>query len=432
MPATLLAAPLAIAPGALVVARRFCATVSTAAVVAPYGSCYAESFARRGWRTVAVELDPRHRPPALEGARAAGAYADTVEHRGPLRRTVKALGERGVSAVVAGSPAGVELAERIARQLGIPAGDPQTSRLRYDRGAQAAALTRAGIPAPHSIRTTSLVEALDWAESCPLPGYMLAPAVAGTPVDPVACRNGLQISAAWHPLRQAAARHSGDAHLVLTEQLSARQFVVNSVSLPGMRGQSDHVITDAWAETRTSDGRLDRTDLLNRHELLTRGLSMHMLRVLDALGVVCGPVTARLSYGDDQGPRLISALATPGLSLADEALRLATGRDRVTDALDAWTYPPPAHRPAPTRHRVVRVHLEPGSTGGIDPQLGQILRQLATVVAASEDLQLPATGTERSTNTEVVLSSTDPEAIEADYRVIRALERNGHYAGGRS
>ena len=32
---------------------------------------------------------------------------------------------------------------------------------------------------------------------------------------------------------------------------------------------------------------------------------------------------------------------------------------------------------------------------------------------------------------EVVLSSDEPEAVEADYRVIRALEREGLYRGGR-
>ncbi len=359
-------------------------------------------------------------------------YADTVEHRGTLRRTVKLLRGLGVSAVVAGSPAGCELAERIAWQLGLPGGDPETSRLRYDRGAQAVALTRAGIPAPRSIRTTSLAEALAWAEACPLPGYTLAPAAAGTPVEPLRCASDLQISAAWLPMKRAAARHSGDAHLVLAEQLSARQFVLHSVSRPGEAGRTEHVITDVWAETRTSEGRLDRTDLLNRHELLSRGLSMYVLRVLDALGVMCGPVTARVAHGEGGGPLLVSALATPGMSLADEALRRATGRDCVTDTLDTWIpFPPTRLVPAPTGHRIARVHLHPGSTGGVAAWLGRILPRLPTVVAASEHLQPYATVAEGSSpGPEVVLSSTDPEAMEADYRVIRALEREGPDRGG--
>lgn len=423
---------MAITSATFVVGSRFHTSVGTAAVIAPYGSCgYAQAFERQGWRTVAVELDARHRPLAL-GKADAGAYADTVEHRGSLRRTVKLLRGLGVSAVVAGSPAGIRLAERIAWQLGLPGGDPQTSRLRYDRGVQAAALTRSGIPAPRSIRTTSLAEALAWAEACPLPGYMLAPAAAGTPVEPLACANDLQISAAWLSMKRAAARHSGDAHVVLAEQLSARQFVVNSVSRSGGGGRPDHVITDVWAETRTFEGQLDRTDLLNRHRLLSRGLSMYMLRVLDVLGVVCGPVTARVAYGEGQGPLLVSALATPGMSMADEALRMATGRDRVTDTIDAWSaIPPDQFVPASTRHGIARVHLLRGGGGCIDPWLGRILRRLPTAVGTSEGLQPHAAVTNGSMSAEVVLSSADPQAIEADYRVIRALEREGRDHEGR-
>ena len=423
---------MAIASATFVVGPRFHTSVGTAAVVAPNDSCsYAQAFERQGWRAVAVELDAPRRSPVL-GEGGAGAYADTVEHRGSLRRTVKLLRALGVSAVVAGSPAGIKLAERIAWQLGLPGGDPQTSRLRYDRGVQAAALTRAGIPAPRSIRTTSLAEALAWAEACPLPSYMLAPAAAGTPVEPLACANDLQISAAWLPMKRAAARHSGDAHLVLGEQLSARQFVVNSVSRSGAGGRPDHVITDVWAETRTFEGQLDRTDLLDRHKLLSRGLSMYMLRVLDALGVVCGPVTSRVAYGEGQGPLLVSALATPSMSIADEALRMATGRDRVTDTTDAWsTIPPDQLVPPSTRHGIARVHLLLGSKGCIDPWLGRILRRLPTVVATSEGLQPHAAATDGSTSAEVVLSSTDLQAIESDYRVIRALEREGRDHGGR-
>ncbi|MEU9993596.1 hypothetical protein AB0E10_44070 [Streptomyces sp. NPDC048045] len=425
---------MAITSATPVVAPRFNAAVGTAAVVAPYHRCsYTESFARQGWRTVAVELDARHRPPALGGAATAGGYADAVEHRGTLRRTVKLLRGMGVTAVVAGSPAGCELAERIAWQLGLPGADPLTSRLRYDRGAQAAALTRAGIPAPRTFRTTSLAEALAWAEACPLPRYTLAPAVAGTPVESLTCASPLQISAAWLSMKRAAARYSGDAHLVLAEELSARRFVVNCVSRPGWGGRPDHVITDVWAETRTSEGHPDRTDLLNRHDLLSRGLSMYMLRVLDALGVVCGPVTARVAYDRGGGPLLVSALAAPGMSLADEALRRATGRDRGTDALDAWIPLPPKRLvPTPTGHQIVRVHLHPGSSGGIGPRLGNVLRQLPTVVAVGEHVPSHTTVADGSpSGAEVVLSSADPEAVEADYRVIRAFEGEGEGVGGR-
>ncbi len=178
-------------------------------------------------------------------------------------------------------------------------------------------------------------------------------------------------------MKRAVARYSDDARLVLTERLSTRQFVVNSVSRPGADGRTDHVVTDVWAETRSCDRSPDRTDLLHHHEPLARVLSAYMMRVLDALGVMQGPVTARVAHDEGRGPLLVSALAVPGISPADEALRRANGYDRVADVLDP-SMPPASLRfaPVPAGHRIVRVHLRRSSGDAADPSLGRLLRRL--------------------------------------------------------
>ncbi|MGW0881398.1 hypothetical protein [Streptomyces sp. NPDC002671] len=423
---------MSIASAAFLAPARAGDFAGTVAVVAPYGKAgYAAAFARRGWRTVAVDLSARQRPGDLADATVTGLYAASVQHTGGLRRTVKALRGLGVSAVVAETAAGVELAERIAWQLDLPGSDPATSALRHDRGAQAEELERAGMPVPRGIRTTSLTAALDWAEGAGLPGYVLAPSAAGAPVEAAVCGHEFQISMAWPAMRRAAARHSGRALLLLREELLGREYVVNSVTRAGADGRPEHIITDIWAETRNADGRLDRTDLLHRTQLLTWALSRYTRRVLDVLGVVCGPVTSRLAYGAGRGPLLISALAVPSASPADDALRAATGRTHVTDALDAWVPPALAElAPAPSGAQVVRVHLDPGADGAVDPGLGRILHQLPTVVAVSDALRPQAGTAPPAGAAEVVLSGQEAEAIEADYRVIRALEREGLYRAG--
>ncbi|MFF4395037.1 hypothetical protein [Streptomyces sp. NPDC001480] len=427
---------MATASAAPVVAPPFDAFAGTVAIVAPCGSSVlAEACARQGRRTVAVEPGADRRPPTPVPARRAGACTDSVEHRGSLRQTVKVLRGLGVTAVVAGSAAGVGLAERIAWHLGLPQGDPETSPLRYDRGLQAAALARAGIPAPRGIRSAHPAEALAWAEACRLPGCLPAPAAAEVPVQPVDRDGTRRIGNAWPAVERAAARYSGDAHLVLTERLPAPQFVVNSVSRPGADGRTEHVVTDVWAETRSRDRAVVRTDLLLHHEPLTRVLSAYMRRVLDALGVMRGPVTARVAHDDSRGPLLVSALAVPGISLADEALRGATGYDRLTDVLgvlDAWGPPLPARSvPGPAGHRVVRFHLHRRGGDAVDPHLGRIVRRLPTVDSVSADLlgQAPVTGMTQCA--EIVLSGDDPEAVEADCRIIRALARGSLHGGAR-
>lgn len=303
-------------------------TVGTLAVIAPYdaGNAGPLGYARLGWRTVAVVPEPRLRPPAYRNATVAAGYTGTVVHRG-VRQTVKALRALGVSAVVAAGAGGVEPAERIAWQLGLPGADPATSPLRYDRGAQAARLSRLGIPVLRGVRTSSPAAATAWARACPLPGYLLAPATAGSPVEPVECADALQVTAAWQAVRDAAVRYSGSPDLVLTERPPPRRFTVRTVTRPGLDGRPEHVVTAVRAHARTGHGRPDRTARLLAHSTA---------RVLDALGAVWGPATTRFALGADDEPLLVDSLA------ADTAppLPLLPGQ-----SMTEW--PPPATaRPA--------------------------------------------------------------------------------------
>ncbi|MFJ9559240.1 hypothetical protein ACIRQQ_04245 [Streptomyces fuscichromogenes] len=298
-----------------------------AAVVAPYdgGGPYPRAFARHGWRTVAVLPERRLRPPAYRNATLPVGYGEAVTHRG-LRQTVKSLRALGVSAVVAGGAEGIELAERIAWQLGLPGADPASSALRYDRGAQAARLARVGLPALRGIRTARLADAVAWARSCPAAGYLLAPAATGVPVDAVECADEHRIGAAWPALWHATARHSGSAHLVLTELPGRRRYTVDTVTRPGPDGRPEHVVTGL------------RPDIPAGPAAPAPDLMRYTTQVLDALGVVCGPATVRVGYADD-GPRLVCALATPVMAAADPAPRTATGRHRTAG--------PPASRSTP-------------------------------------------------------------------------------------
>ncbi|MEV5952437.1 hypothetical protein AB0M11_01440 [Streptomyces sp. NPDC051987] len=313
-------------PSAVTAVLRAGPAAGAAAVVAPYdgGGPHPRAFARHGWRTVAVLPERRLRPPAYRNAAPPVGYGDTVVHGG-LRQTVKALRALGVTAVVAGGTGGIELAERIAWQLGLPGADPVSSALRYDRGAQAARLARLGIPALRGIRTARLADAVAWARSSPATGYLLAPAAAGTPVDAVECADEHRIGAAWPELWHAAARHSGSPHLVLSELPGRRRYTLHTVTRPGPDGRPEHVVTglrpDAPTGPRPPDGPPDPA------------LARYTARVLDALGVVCGPASLRLAYGDDgaadRGPRLICALAAPVMAHADEAPHPPTGRHRA-------------------------------------------------------------------------------------------------------
>ncbi|MEU3282885.1 hypothetical protein [Streptomyces antibioticus] len=271
-------------------------TASVAVIAPQAGSGYPGALSRRGRDAVAVTLGRGARPAAYRDVAADEAYIDVIEYDGDLRRTVRKLKTAGVEAVMAASPVGVELAERIAWQLRLPgSGIPGSTLLRTDRGVQSEALAQAGNTMPAGVRTARLAEALEWVASRTLPVYRLAPAALGVPVRPVTCLTVQGISAMWPQVQEAAYRHSGNAALVLDERVEGRQYVVDSVTQLGPDGPQ-HAVTGIWTLLHSSTGLLDRTDLLHRHGLLARRLSLYVCRALDTLGVASGSASCHLAW----------------------------------------------------------------------------------------------------------------------------------------
>ena len=110
----------------------------------------ARSAASRAIRSVAADVEPRHRPPALRldrlGGRevlAAGVVDERVEPAAALEREVDDPLRVGVLADVAGHPRGAELRRRRREHLGAPAAD-------HDLRAAAPQLGRRGAPEPRA------------------------------------------------------------------------------------------------------------------------------------------------------------------------------------------------------------------------------------------------------------------------------------------
>ncbi|WP_328373224.1 hypothetical protein OG800_49910 (plasmid) [Streptomyces sp. NBC_00445] len=411
--------------------------VETVAIVAPHrdDTGYADALHRRGWRSVAVIPQPLPDPPGRTTV-PAGRYTSVVAHTTGLRHTVKRLRSLDVGAVLAGSEQGVELAERIARKLALPGSAPETAQLRTDRGAQAAALRAAGLNAPRSVRTESLREALQWRDFSQIDLCELLPDAVGAPVDPVLCRRRGDIVAAWTVMRRLAHQFAGHHRLVLREHLPGRHYLVHSVTHACLGGPPEHRVTDIWAQTSTPNGWPARLDLVDPHGLLARSLSLYTTRVLDLLGVACGPTTCRVVNVPERGPALLSARPVAMATPADDALRASTGWDRMGDAVDSVLPSDPLPTAdVPSGHHVVRTLLHAPHDGAVHPLLLRVVAALPTVVRIDDRLSplaaVRATTGPATVAGEVVLSGAKTADIEVAYRVIRALETAGLYEGGR-
>ncbi|MGW0572963.1 hypothetical protein [Streptomyces tauricus] len=366
------------------------------------------------------------------------SYRHTVVHSAGLARTSRRLRSLGARAILAGSPRGIPLAERLGAALDLPA-DPATALRRCDRGEQARVLAQAQVGVPLTWRTEELTTALAWWRICARPAVLLLPAAVGVPAAPVLCRSSGEIAAAWPVMRRTAHIHSGSGHLILREHLPGRRYTVHSLTRPAPAVGQDpvHTVTDVWAHSHTAAGVLARVDLLPRHGMLARALALYAVRVLELLDVRVGPARCHLIYEPERGPLLLSAATVAEASPADQALQNATGIDRLGDAVDTLLAPsaaPAVHLPA--RQYVVRVRLNARRSGTLERNRLAALRALPTVVHFPDTLT-PGAPVEQTTSTQsavgdVVLSHARWQAVEADYQHIRRLENSGLYIPGSS
>ncbi|MEU2357697.1 glutathione synthetase [Streptomyces misionensis] len=389
----------------------------TVAVVAPSdaGDLYVPALARHGWNCVAVTLPGARQPRDTDG------YLRNLAHRGSLRRTAAHLAHLGVRAVVAGSPSGTALADRLAARLHLPGNDPSTTDIRHDIGLTSSALLNAGITAPRSIRTTRLASALNWAAFTQVPELVLEHADPAHRAPAYHCRTAVDIRSAWQALQ-----HFGSQPVVLREHLTGLHYRIHTLTGPGADGTTDHTTTSIWSEIRTPSQQVCRADLLSCRGLISRSLALYTMRALTALGVRYGPAHAAVTFIPDRGPALLSLRTDPHADFAYEALRRATGQDPIRDTALLLTT---GQRHAPLHQRsahVTKVALLPRSDGALDAHL---LRTLATLptVAATTPLHAGAQVRAGQTAGWLLLIADDSRAINQDYQVVRTIESLGLY-----
>ncbi|MFK0295225.1 hypothetical protein ACIQU6_32800 [Streptomyces sp. NPDC090442] len=370
-------------------------TTGTVALIVPGPEAaeLQEEFRRQGQSYVTV-TPPLHTLP-LNASAPTVADTDTVLHQS-LRSTVRHLRARGVSAVMPGSSLGLDLAARLAEQLGLPGNEPSNSVLRRDRGAQASAWARAGLSTARTQRSSGLPAAVRWAKFVALPELVVAPGDTSVSGPARVCAAHADIAAAWTRMRTIAHRQSGSRHVVLQERIPGRQYTVRTTTHEGQ-----HTVTEIWALTHTPNGLRDFADLVPTHGLLHRSLTHLAQQALTALGVQHGAMRIRIAH-PEHGPVLLSA------------------------RLDVA--PPPA-QPASRLH-TRRVELIAPADGTLNRRLLRSLHSLPTLSESSGELRpgalVPRT-IDHLTSPGTLTLTGGPAAVETDYQTVRSLEARGLY-----
>lgn len=365
-------------------------------------------------------------------------FVANVRHEGDLAATASALREQGVAWVIASGESGVELADRLAAELGTPGNGmsrPASRRNKYD---MVLALRDAGVAHAATIVSADAEEIVDWADHSAGYPVVLKPVASSGTDNVVACASAEQVRAVHEKVMASANRHGEPNTVVLAQEfLDGDEYFVNTVSRDGR-----HHTVEIWRyfKTRLPGGNIiyDHNEPLAPDDPLAKQLEAYTHEVLDALEVRNWASHTEIML-TARGPVLVECAARFGGGQVPDIADRCLGTNQV-DLLALSVADPAAFDQLPTtayelRQRARYVHLINREEHGVAPSheaMGAIraLPSYAhTVMLHQEGNPLPRTVDFATMPGFVILISEDAEQLRADYRKLRDIERDDLYAG---
>ncbi|MFF3906409.1 ATP-grasp domain-containing protein [Streptomyces sp. NPDC001848] len=410
------------------------ARAGTTAVVDAHGigAFLPAALARHGVDTVHVCSDT---PDLQMAGRAQGDFAVEIRHRGDVAATARALREHGVGFVIAGTESGVLLADRLSAELGTPGNGMSRPAARRDKYEMAAAVREAGLATASCIATSSPEELTRWARDRDDWPVVLKPrASAGT--DNVRfCRSEEELRAAFAAVTAATDRYGGsNATVVAQEFLRGDEYFVNTVS----RGGAHHMV-EVWRYHKSPvDGdrpMYDYEEPVPPDDPAVRTVVPYVLSVLDALEIRNGAAHTEVVL-TARGPVLVECAARAGGSHAPAVVSAFLGTDQLDCMARAIAHPEdlaegrlPRYRPRSHLRYVTLIN--PYEQAVLSKEHLAAVRALGSfvdlVLTLPEGAPLPRTVDLFTSPGYLYLASADAATVEADYRRLRDLERNGLY-----
>ncbi len=401
-------------------------------IVDPYsaGAMLAEALRARGVKCIAVESSQAI-PKAMRSRFNPAVFWDIVRHEGDYGRTLDAVGRHRPTFVVPGSESGVELAEKLGDDLGLPANGTVLREARRDKYLMAAAVRARGLRTAAQFLSSDVGEIIDWTESTLYWPVIVKPPKSVASDGVAFCRSADEVrAAAGRILSGTNVLGCRNSAVLVQEFLAGTEYIVDTVSRDGGRKT-----TAIWEYNRPPTGNTgdfvsyDAMTLLPYAGERQRALQSYTFKVLDALAIDFGPAQCELMWVDGE-PVLVEAAARlsggigallsgicGGISQIDETVSILLEPERFLATLSAMPR---------LQRRAVILFLVPHRRGQLIRVRGlDEIRRLPTLHSVSIGAQ-PGDMLKRVAGV-VTLIGEDIQSIERDIDVIRALERQGMF-----
>lgn len=390
---------------------------------------FASAFRARGVRPVTVMSTPR---PLQKFVRKSIWYPDDFDavhfYDGDFAKLLDIVGGYDPVCIVAGNERGVELTAALVETLMPESGNvPGSALAQRDKGEMARALNRNGVPGPETISTADPAQVANWIQANGLTGKRLIvkpPKSAGT--------DNVHLVEPGGDWRQHFDKILGTVNgfditndtVIVQEYLQGPEYIVDLYSVDGRHGTVDTCVYTKH-DRGSRIGIYDTADFLPPGHPDVAVLADYVSRAANAVGIRNGSTHAEVIM-TQEGPRLVELAARYSGSCMMLSGLLATGDNQiertVRHALDS------TFTPSFQFIRKVRTVWLCNDHGGPvrDMQVLESISALATV----DSMSIPPDGTWMPMTNDVTTSlgwiiqgAHSMDAIEADYRAVRELER---------
>ncbi|AZM57870.1 hypothetical protein DMA15_24010 [Streptomyces sp. WAC 01529] len=365
-----------------------------------------------------------------------GTFVDDVRHFGDVEATASVLRRHGVTHVIAGQEAGVELADQLSAELGTPGNGMSRPTARRNKFEMALALRDAGLPHAASMVSTDVEEIIAWAEATVGYPVILKPVASSSTDNVVACSSPEQIRAVHERILHSTDRHGMPNTTVLAQEfLEGDEYFVNTVSRDG-----GHHTVEIWRyfKLRLPGGNIiyDYNEPLAPDDPVARELETYTHQVLDALEVrnAAGHTEVMMT---SRGPVLVESAARMGGGQVLEINNRCFGTNQVEMLALSVAKPDEFDRLPTTAYQLLQhhrfVHLINPLEHGVIPSheamaaIRALPSHVFTVMRHSEGQPIGRTIDVATQPGYVFLISDDPAQLLADYQKLRQIEEDHLY-----
>lgn len=274
------------------------------------GRFYPLALKARSYHCVHVQTTPRPLPTL--GVIDKSPYEEELIYQGDLAKfteIITAKYDSRIAAVIAGSEAGVNLADELSERLGLRSNGAKKSFARRDKYAMVEALRAHGIKTVEHFKSAQLDEIIEWVKRHGKWPVVLKPLSSAGTDGVYICNNMKEVNDVYRAItgkRDIFEREN--AEVLVQSYLDGQEYVVNSINcVHPVTGQKYHFVNDMWlCKKQEFYGHriYDYELLLSFDGELQRSLVSYINRVLNALEIYYGPSHAEVMI-TEEGPVLV-------------------------------------------------------------------------------------------------------------------------------